>query len=141
MIKVTNKLGEETGSSISSDKNQRGVGKGYEWVVLSVTTVGALLASIQESALLIALPDILRALQMQFLTLLWVLLIYLLLTTVMVPIFGRLSDMFGRKRLYVLGFGLFTLGSLNPSSTAGTSWGIESSRGWEELYSWQTVPP
>ena len=86
--------------------------RGYEWVVLSVTTVGVLLASIQESALLISLPDMMNSLHMSFLTVMWVLLSYLLITTVMVPIFGRLSDMFGRKRFYVLGFALFTLGSL-----------------------------
>ncbi len=49
---------------------------------------------------------------MSFLTVMWVLLTYLLITTVMVPIFGRMSDMFGRKRFYVLGYGMFTLGSL-----------------------------
>jgi len=86
--------------------------RGYEWVVLSVTTIGVLLASIQESALLISLPDMMSSLHMDFLTVMWVLLSYLLITTIMVPIFGRLSDMFGRKRLYVLGFVLFTLGSL-----------------------------
>jgi hypothetical protein len=48
--------------------------QGYEWVALSVTTVGALLASVQSSALLIALPDILTALHAQFLTIMWVLL-------------------------------------------------------------------
>ncbi len=89
------------------EKNPR-----YGRVVLSVTTVGALLATIQESALLIGLPTMLSALQMNFLTMLWVLLVYLIIVTVMVPIFGRLSDMFGRKRLFVLGFGLFTVGSL-----------------------------
>lgn len=64
--------------------------RGYEWVVLSVTTVGVLLASIQESALLISLPDMMNSLHMSFLTVMWVLLSYLLITTVMVPIFGRL---------------------------------------------------
>ena len=93
-------------------KRPNGKVKGYEWVVLSVTTVGVLLASIQESALLISLPDMMTSLHMDFLTVMWVLLSYLLITTIMVPIFGRLSDMFGRKRFYVLGFTLFTIGSL-----------------------------
>jgi EmrB/QacA subfamily drug resistance transporter len=85
---------------------------GYEWVALSVTTVGALLAAIQGSSLLIALPDILSALQASFLTIMWVLLGYLLITTALVPVIGRVADMVGRKRLYVAGFAVFTLGSL-----------------------------
>jgi len=102
-----------TNDAVETDHSRKE--KGYEWVVLSVTTVGVLLASIQESALLISLPDMMNALHMSFLTVMWVLLSYLLITTVMVPIFGRLSDMFGRKRFYVLGFALFTLGSLLAS--------------------------
>ena len=58
--------------------------QGYEWTALSVTTVGALLASIQGSALIIALPDILTHLQANFLTIMWVLLGYLLITTAVV---------------------------------------------------------
>ena len=50
----------------------------YEWIVLSVTTTGALLASIQGSALIIALPNIMTDLQAGFLTIMWVLLSYLL---------------------------------------------------------------
>ncbi len=85
---------------------------GSPWAVLSVTTVGALLASVQGSALIIALPKILTALRIDFLTIMWVLLGYLLITTALVPIAGRLADMVGRKRLYVAGFVLFTSGSL-----------------------------
>src|ERR671938_359407 len=85
---------------------------GYEWVALSVTTVGALLASIQGSSLVIALPDVLTGLGASFLTIMWVLLGYLLITTALVPVVGRLADMVGRKRLYVAGFAIFTLGSL-----------------------------
>ena len=84
----------------------------YEWVALSVTTVGALLASIQGSALIIGLPDILVNLKADFLTMIWVLLAYLLVTTAVVPVIGRLADMFGRKNLYNAGFAIFTLGSL-----------------------------
>ncbi|MCX6669516.1 MAG: MFS transporter [Methanothrix sp.] len=85
--------------------------RGYEWTALSVTTVGALLASIQGSALLIALPEILTQLQTSFVTIMWVLLGYLLVTTALVPVVGRLADMFGRKNLYNAGFAIFTLGS------------------------------
>ncbi len=85
---------------------------GYEWVALSVTTVGALLASLQGSALLIALPEIMTALQTGFLTIMWVILSFMLITTAVVPVVGRLSDMFGRKNLYNSGFAIFTLGSL-----------------------------
>lgn len=86
--------------------------KGYEWVALSVTTVGALLASIQGSALLIALPEIMTHLQTGFLTIMWVILSFMLITTAVVPVVGRLADMFGRKNLYNAGFAIFTLGSL-----------------------------
>ena len=85
---------------------------GYEWMALSVTTVGALLASVQGSALIIGLPDILANLKADFLTMIWVLLAYLLVTTAVVPVIGRLADMFGRKNLYNAGFAIFTLGSL-----------------------------
>ena len=86
--------------------------RGYEWVALSVTTTGALLASIQGSALIIALPDILAELQADFITIMWVLLGYLLITTAFVQVIGRLADMFGRKNLYNIGFAVFTFGSL-----------------------------
>ena len=85
---------------------------GYQWTALSVTTVGALLASIQGSALLIALPKILADLHATFFTIMWVLLGYLLVLTVLTPIIGRLADLFGRKRLYNSGFIAFTVGSL-----------------------------
>src|ERR1700716_1106525 len=85
---------------------------GYEWVALSVTTVGALPAAVQGSSLIIALPDVLTGLDSSFLTIMWVLLGYLLITTALVPVVGRLADMVGRKRLYVAGFAVFTLGSV-----------------------------
>lgn len=85
---------------------------GYQWVALSVTTLGALLAALQGSALLIALPGILIKLDASFLTVMWILLGYLLVTTALVPIVGRLTDIFGRKNLFNLGFVVFTAGSL-----------------------------
>jgi EmrB/QacA subfamily drug resistance transporter len=84
----------------------------YQWTALSVTTVGALLASMQGSALLIALPNIMAELHAPFFTIMWVLMGYLLITTVLTPVVGRLADMWGRKRLYNSGFAVFVLGSL-----------------------------
>jgi len=77
---------------------------GYQWTALSVTTVGALLASIQGSALLIVLPDIMEQLKASFFVIMWVLLSYLLILTVLTPIIGRLADIWGRKSLYNSGF-------------------------------------
>lgn len=85
---------------------------GYQWTALSVTTVGALLASVQGSALLIALPNILEELKVSFFVIMWVLMAYLLIMTVLTPIIGRLADMWGRKLLYNIGFITFTVGSL-----------------------------
>jgi EmrB/QacA subfamily drug resistance transporter len=100
---------QKTSQTVGVDQEQS---PGYEWVALSVTTLGALLAALQGSALLIALPDILVNLKASFLTIMWVLLGYLLITTALVPVIGRLADMFGRKNLYNAGFLVFTLGSL-----------------------------
>ncbi len=99
-------------SSVKDPSARDDVSAGYEWTALSVTTMGALLASLQGSALLIALPDILAKLQASFLTVMWILMGYQLITTALVPVIGRLADMFGRKKLYNAGFAIFTVGSL-----------------------------
>ncbi|MCI4320481.1 MAG: MFS transporter [Thermoplasmata archaeon] len=85
----------------------------YKWVALGNTTIGALMASLDANIVVIALPSIGRDLPgMSALTLLWILLGYSLVTAVVLISFGRLSDQFGRKRLYTLGFVVFTFGSL-----------------------------
>ena len=84
----------------------------YQWVALSVTTVGALLGAIQGSALLISLPNIMAELHANFLTVMWVLLGYLLILTVLTPVIGRLADLWQRKKLYNMGFIIFVVGSL-----------------------------
>src|ERR1035437_8340711 len=63
---------------------------GYEWIALSVTTIGVLMASIDGSAVIIALPTILADLQASFITMMWVLLGYLLIVAAIVPVVGRL---------------------------------------------------
>jgi EmrB/QacA subfamily drug resistance transporter len=71
-----------------------------------------LLATINSGTLIIALPDLERALHTSILSLVWVILAYMIASTVLVLTAGRLSDLFGRKRAYVGGFALFGLASL-----------------------------
>jgi EmrB/QacA subfamily drug resistance transporter len=85
----------------------------YKWRVLSNTTIATLMSAIDGNIVLISLPTIGRELPgTNASTLLWILIGYSLLTAVVLVNFGRLSDMFGRVRLYVLGFAVFTFGSL-----------------------------
>jgi EmrB/QacA subfamily drug resistance transporter len=84
----------------------------YKWVALSCTTIGALLSVMSGSTLIVALPDIMRDLKADMGTITWILMGYMLVLTILVPSIGRVADMFGRKKLYVSGFAVFTLASL-----------------------------
>src|SRR3954462_1530878 len=84
----------------------------YKWWALSCTSVGLLLAAINSGTLIIALPDLERALHTSLLGLVWVILAYMIASTVLVLTAGRLSDLFGRKQAYVAGFLMFSLASL-----------------------------
>jgi len=105
----------------------------YKWVVLVNTTIGMLMAAINQTIVLIALPAIFSGLGVDPLApgesglLLWMLMGYAAVTTVLLVTFGRIGDMFGRVRIYNLGFVIFTIGSLlcvlTPSS--GTAGAIE----------------
>jgi EmrB/QacA subfamily drug resistance transporter len=90
----------------------------YKWWALSVTSLGMLLATINSGTLIIALPDLERSLHTSLLQLVWVILAYMIASTVLVLTAGRLSDLFGRKRSYVLGFAVFTLASLGAGFSA-----------------------
>ena len=84
----------------------------YKWWALSCTSLGMLLATINAGTLIIALPDLERSLHTSLLELVWVILVYMIASTVLVLSAGRLSDQFGRKKAYVGGFVLFALTSL-----------------------------
>ena len=92
----------------------------YKWWALSCTSLGMLLATINSGTLIIALPDLERSLGTSLLQLVWVILAYMISSTVLVLTAGRLSDLFGRKKAYVGGFILFTLASFGAGrSTTG----------------------
>jgi EmrB/QacA subfamily drug resistance transporter len=84
----------------------------FKWWVLSCTSLGMLLATVNSGTLIIALPDLERSLHTTLLQLVWVILVYMIVSTVLVLTAGRLSDLFGRKHAYVLGFLIFALASL-----------------------------
>src|SRR5881398_3830706 len=84
----------------------------YKWWALSCTSLGMLLATINSGTLIIALPDLERSLGTSLLGLVWVILAYMIASTVLVLTAGRLSDLFGRKTAYVGGFVVFALASL-----------------------------
>ena len=94
------------------------MGPHYKWIALSNTTLGVLMATINQSIVLIALPDIFRGIGLNPLSpgntsyLLWMFMGFLVVSAVLVVSFGRLGDMFGRVRMYNLGFAIFTVASI-----------------------------
>ncbi len=90
----------------------------YKWVALSNVTLGVLLATLDGSIILIAMPDIFRGIHLDPLEpansfyLLWMILGFLVVTSVLIVSLGRLGDMYGRVRMYNLGFVIYTLASL-----------------------------
>jgi MFS family permease len=106
----------ETAPPGTTARRQRG--DGYKWVALSNTTVGVLLATIDASIMLIAMPDIFRGIGLNPLDpansfyLLWMILGFLIVSSVLVVGLGRLGDIVGRVRIYNLGFVIYTSASL-----------------------------
>ncbi|HEY8910976.1 MAG TPA: MFS transporter [Desulfosporosinus sp.] len=84
----------------------------YKWIALSCTTLGALFSVLSGSTLLVALPVIMKDLHASMNIITWTIMGYMLIMTILVPSIGRMGDMYGRKKLYVSGFALFTLASL-----------------------------
>jgi len=107
----------------------------YKWIALSNTTLGILMATINSSIVLIALPDIFRGIHLNPLGpgnssyLLWMIMGFLVATAVLVVSFGRVGDIYGRVRMFTFGFAIFTVFSLLLSITwmhggAGALWMI-----------------
>src|SRR6058998_403333 len=90
----------------------------YKWWALSCTSLGMLFATVNSGTLIIALPDLERSLHTSLLQLVWVILVYMIASTVLVLTAGRLSDLFGRKRAYVAGFAIFAAASLGAGFAA-----------------------
>ncbi|WP_439377932.1 MFS transporter [Amycolatopsis lexingtonensis] len=116
------------------------LGPRYKWIALSNTTLGMLIATINSSIVLIALPDIFKGIGINPLEpantsyLLWMIMGFLVVTAVLVVSFGRLGDMYGRARMYNLGFAVFTVSSI---MLAVTWFGGDAAALW--LIGWRIV--
>jgi EmrB/QacA subfamily drug resistance transporter len=84
----------------------------YKWVALTVASLGTLVGVLNASTLIIALPTIMLKLNTTLIGVMWVLIAYTLIITILAPACGRLADIYGRKKLYVIGLVIFTIGSL-----------------------------
>ena len=84
----------------------------YKWVVLTVTTVGIFMATLDASILIVGLPTVISDLNTNIVVGIWIITIYRLAITVLLVTIGRVADLFGRVRLYTWGFAVFTVGSL-----------------------------
>ena len=115
----------------STAPDRRGVN--YKWIALSNTTLGILMVTINQSILLISLPDLFRGIKLNPLVpgntsyFLWVFMGFLLVTAVLVVSLGRVGDIYGRVKMYNLGFAIFTIFSIALSATfftgsAGALW-------------------
>jgi MFS family permease len=97
---------------------RRGGGLAYKWIALSNTTLGILMVTINSSILLIALPDIFRGIKLNPLApsntpyFLWILTGFLLVTSVLVVSLGRIGDIYGRVKMFTLGFAIFSVFSI-----------------------------
>jgi MFS family permease len=109
------------------------LGPNYKWIALSNTTLGVLMATINQSIVLIALPAVFKGIGLNPLGpgntsyLLWMFMGFMVVTAVLVVSFGRLGDMFGRVRMYNIGFAVFTVASIFLTVTwmhgvAGALW-------------------
>ncbi|HZK49848.1 MAG TPA: MFS transporter [Thermoleophilia bacterium] len=103
-------LGEDTGAHPNP------------WLVLLSVALGMFMVVVDVSILNIALPQIAGSLHAGMSSIQWTLIAYTLLMTTLVPLFGRISDVIGRKRLFILGMAIFTLGSLLAALSPSIHW-------------------
>jgi EmrB/QacA subfamily drug resistance transporter len=83
----------------------------YKWKAFSVTSVGSLMSAVDSTIVLLALLPIAEEIHSDYVTMVWVVIAYILANTALVLSLGRLADMYGRKRMYNVGFIVFIVGS------------------------------
>jgi EmrB/QacA subfamily drug resistance transporter len=84
----------------------------YRWYILATVSIGTFMATLDSSIVNVALPTISGQLHSDLSTIQWVVTSYLLTISSLLPVFGRTADLFGRKKIFSIGFLIFTLGSI-----------------------------
>jgi EmrB/QacA subfamily drug resistance transporter len=107
-LKITQKI--KSGELLMIDKLQ--TGPLQRWAVFGVTAIGTFMATLDSSIVNVALPKVSSDLNVSLPLVQWVVSAYLLTISCLLPLFGRLGDMLGRRRVYSVGFLVFTLGSI-----------------------------
>lgn len=93
-----------------------------KWLVLATIGMGIFLATVDGSIVNVALPTLVQRLETDFTTIQWIVLSYLLTVTTLMLSVGRLGDMYGKKRLYALGYVVFTIGSVLCGLSPNVYW-------------------
>jgi EmrB/QacA subfamily drug resistance transporter len=94
----------------------------YPWLIVTVSCTGTFIAQLDASIVQLALPTLKQVFDVSVDEVRWVAIIYPLLYASFLPVFGRVCDMYGRKLIYLLGFALFTIGSLLSGFAPGLEW-------------------
>lgn len=91
----------------------------YKWIVLTVTTVGVLMAGLDSRIVIVGLPQVAEALKADAEQAIWFTQSYVLGTTIALLLIGRITDIIGRVKIYTIGFAIFTIGSALTSLSQG----------------------
>jgi EmrB/QacA subfamily drug resistance transporter len=99
----------------------------YRWLIFSVTVMGTFMAVLDSSIVNVALPLIAASFGVELTAVQWVVTAYLLVISSLLPLFGKIGDLYGRRKIYLLGFVIFTIGSL-LCSLSNSIWFLVASR-------------
>lgn len=94
----------------------------YAWRALSVVSMASILTALGSSSLNVALPEVVRHFHAGTAAASWMLLSFMLANTVLMVVFGRLADLFGRRTLYLCGLATYTGASLLLGFAPGAWW-------------------
>src|ERR1700750_594717 len=97
-------------------------GTSMVWIIVATVCVGSFMGQLDASITQLVLPALERKFTVSISQVSWVAVMFLLVVSVMLPIFGRLADMYGRKKLYVAGFLVFIAGSTLCGFAPGIAW-------------------